>query len=272
MTIPNTPEMNYALPQEQTPPPKKNTGAIIAIISVLTILAVVAVTVFFALGYADNNSGKPTPSNTSTALTTDEDPGISLGKDLVAGTKNEGATQVDIYFDYACSHCNHLGNDYGAELGEAAKAGDITLVYHPVSIMSTLFSYTGAAAEFFVAENEPDKYFVFHELLHEKIMTPYMNGDLNDPRAQNIVDIAKEAGVSEENCEALSKELTEMEDILLKNDHSRSTSLLDHVITVSDTFVNNSMKATGSAGTPTVYIDGKKSESWSTDIPSLLSK
>lgn len=271
MTSINTPEINTSASPEQNTQ-KKNTEAIIAIVSALTIVIIAAFAIFFALRHVGNNSDNPTPSNTSSTVTDHGLDGISLGKELVAGTENENATRVDIYFDYACTHCNHLGNDYGVQLGEAAKNGDITLVYHPVSIMSTLFSYTGAAAELFIAENAPDKYFEFHELLHNKIMTPYMNGDMNDPRAQNIIDIAKEAGVDEDNCAALLKELTEMEDILLKNDQSRSTALLEQVIDTTNSFVDDSMKATGSAGTPTVYIGGKKAENWSTDISNLLNK
>lgn len=275
MTIPTTPETTPASYQQNTSGSKNASVIVVAVIVLLA--ALLAAFAIFRTTHADSPSPTPTtsepaPTDTSIDLTTYEGGGLSLGKELTAGTKNEGATQVDIYFDYACSHCNHLSNDYGAGLGEAAKAGDITLVYHPVAIMGVLFSYTGAGAEFFVADNEPDKYFAFHELLHEKIMTPYMNGDVQDPRAKDIVAIAKEAGVSEENCEVLSKELTEMENILLANDHSRSTTLLDHVIETTNLFIDNSQKAHGSAGTPTVYIDGKKAENWTTDIPELLDK
>lgn len=288
MSSADFPETN-ALPQEQAPAAEeqatqtKTTNIVVTTVSVILIAAII----FFAVLLAKNTdtSGSPSEPTENSSTTSEPNPnatlfnateraeeGISLGKELVARTHNEGATQIDIYFDYSCSHCNHLGNDYGTGLGEAAKAGDITLVYHPVAIMGTLFSYTGAGAELFVAENEPDKYFAFHELLHEKIMTPYMNGDLTDPSAQNIVDIAREAGVSEAQCETLLKELTDMEDILRQNDQSRSTPLLTQVIETTNRFVEESMAATGGAGTPTVYIDNVKSESWSTDIPNLLSK
>ena len=99
-----------------------------------------------------------------------------------------------------------------------------------------------------------------------------MEGKLNDPRAKDIVDVAKEAGVSEENCAALLKELEEMEDILLSNDHSRSNTLLDHIVETTNHFVETSKKINGSAGTPTVYIDDVKADNWTKDIPNLLDK
>lgn len=199
--------------------------------------------------------------------------GISLGKELKAGTANKGVPQVDIYFDYSCPACGQLGNEYGAALGEAAKRGDITLVYHPVRIHGTPFASTGAGAEFFIAENEPDKYFTFHELVHDKLMIPYLAGKAAEPTAQDIVDIAREAGVSEENCEKLLQELTQIEEALA-NDSATSTPLLTWLAEITQQFALDSQlsRTDGSYGTPSVYIDGEMSNSWSTDIPDLLNK
>ncbi|MBR6458642.1 MAG: thioredoxin domain-containing protein [Actinomycetaceae bacterium] len=278
-----------ALPQEQAPATEehatqtKSTGIIVTAVSVLLIAAIIFFVVLLVKNVDTNGSSSEPTENSSTTSTPDPNAtlltaperakeGISLGKELVAGTQNEGATQVDIYFDYSCSHCNHLGNDYGADLAAAAKDGDITLVYHPVAILNTFFSYEGAGAELFVAENEPDKYLIFHELLHEKVMTPYINGEAESPNAQTIVDTAREAGVSDANCEALLKELTDMEDILGQNDQSNLTPLLTKVVETSNRFTTESIAMTGGAGTPTVYIDGVQKENWSTDLANILSK
>lgn len=199
--------------------------------------------------------------------------GISLGKELKAGTKNEGVPQVDIYFDYACPACNQLDNDYGAALGEAAKRGDITLVYHPVRIHSIPFASTGAGAEFFIAENEADKYFAFHTRVHEKLMTPYLEEKISAPSARDVVDVAREVGVSEENCEKLLQELTQMEEAL-ENEGTTPTPLLTWIAETTQQFAADSQlsRTDGSYGTPSVYIDGVMSDSWSTDIPDLLDK
>lgn len=207
--------------------------------------------------------------------------GISLGKELKAGTANKGVPQVDIYFDYSCHHCSDLGNEYGTQLAEAAKKGDITLVYHPVTTMRGLFSYTGAAAEFFVAENEPDKYLAFHELLHEKVMAPYAQALVNrkegeevpSPTVQDILPIAKEAGLSDKTYQGLSEELTPLEDALLNDsDKAFSIPLLQWVSETTEQFVADSKKVNGKVGTPEVYIDGQKTDRWSQDIPDLLNK
>ncbi|MBR5951074.1 MAG: thioredoxin domain-containing protein [Actinomycetaceae bacterium] len=276
MSISNAPYLAPA-PQGNNTGNSKVIGIIITTVSIVLIAAIIAVAVLLA---RSSQTSDPSPSSTGSSpsttakqlsITERAESGITLGKDLKAGTVNTGARQIDIYFDYACSHCNHLGNDYGTGLGEAAKAGNITLVYHPVAIMNTLFSYTGASAEFFVAENEPDKYYVFHELLHEKVMTPYMKGELN-PQTDDIIAVAREAGVSETNIDKLSKELTTIEDSLLKGDSSNITPLLEKVLDTTEQFVNESITSTGSAGTPTVYIDNVKSKNWTQDIPDLINK
>lgn len=261
---------------------RKRTRLIAASAGALLIVAVIALVVVLVknvddtvpavkgsdgLSHAEKVITTPAPANVT------EYGGISLGKELKAGTKNEGVPQVDIYFDYACPACGQLGNKYGVALGEAAKRGDITLVYHPVRIHGIPFASTGAGAEFFVAENEPDKYFTFHELVHEKLMTPYLEGKTSDPSARDVVNIAKEAGVSEENCEKLLQELTEMEKAL-ENEDTASSPLLTWIIEITQQFAADSQlsRTDGSYGTPSVYIDGVMSDSWSTDIPDLLNK
>ena len=268
--------------KEQEEAKRKRTRIIAGVAGVAIIAAVIALTVILV-----KNTDTPIPSTKgsdglahSEKVITAQAPanvteygGISLGKELVAGTKNEGVPQVDIYFDYACPACNLLGNEYGAALGEAAKRGDITLVYHPVRIHSIPFASTGAGAEFFIAENEPDKYFAFHELVHEKLMTPYLEEKISAPTAKDVVDIAREAGVSEENCEKLLQELTQME-TALEDEDVASSPLLTWIVETTEQFAVDSQlsRTDGNYGTPSVYIDGVMSDKWSTDIPDLLDK
>lgn len=269
--------------QEKEKAKRKRTRIIAACAGAILIVAVIVLAIVFV-----KNSGTDTPSVTSsdglkhaekvitmqTPANITEYGGISLGKELKAGTANTGVPQVDIYFDYKCHHCSDLGAEYGAALSEAAKAGDITLVYHPVAIMGDLFCYTGAAAEFFVAENEPDKYFAFHELMHEKLMADAAYNRIPTPTAQQIVDVAKEAGVSDDNCRALLQELTTMEDVLTGSTNDSLPPLSAWVDETTQQFIADSQlyRTDGKYGTPSLYIDGVKSDSWTTDIPELLNK
>lgn len=261
---------------------RKRTRIIAASAGALLIVAVIALVVILVKN-ADtdipSSIGTDGLKHTEKIITTQapanvtEYGGISLGKELTAGTKNDGVPQVDIYFDYACPACSQLGNEYGVALGEAAKKGDITLVYHPVRIHGIPFASTGAGAEFFVAENEPDKYFAFHELMHEKLMTAYLEEKISAPSARDVVTIAKEAGVSEENCEKLLQELTDMEKAL-ENEDTAPPPLLTWIAEVTQQFAADSQlsRTDGSYGTPSVYIDGVMSNSWSTDISDLLNR
>lgn len=65
---------------------------------------------------------------------------ITFGSSLSAGTVNEGAPTVQIYYDYLCVHCNDLEREHGAELSKLAEDGKITLELHPVGMMDEFLS------------------------------------------------------------------------------------------------------------------------------------
>ncbi|MBR5951073.1 MAG: thioredoxin domain-containing protein [Actinomycetaceae bacterium] len=259
---------------------KKRTRILAIVAATALIAAVIGIAVVLVknannTAVMTNNDGLPHVAKTITMeapKNVTEYGGIPLGKDLKAGTVNEGVPQIDIYFDYSCHHCNDLSNEYGAALTEAAQKGEITLVYHPVASMQGLFSFTGAVAEFYVASNEPEKYLKFHDLLHEKLMTPYMAKTIETPQAKDIGTIARQAGLSDSTYQGLMEELTATENALLK-DQSKASSipLLIWVSEVTNQFIKDS-EALDNKGTPTVYFDGKKLDNWKEDLPNLLNK
>lgn len=269
------------LPQEQEAPKSKSTAIIVAIVSVFLIAAIITFIVLFIKNNDKTAESEPSPTPTQSATTSEPTPtaapddtpkypngGITLGKDLVAGTENTGATRVDIYFDYTCGYCELLLDEFDTALSDATKAGNITLVYHPILVhQNNPFAYTGAGAEHFIASNEPEKYLTFHALMHEKITAPYMNGEISEPAVQDIVQIAREAGLSEENCTTLSNELTQLENYVLSDNPPEASALLRLIIDETNQFIDN-----GGTGTPTVIIDGIAAENWRTDLADLLNK
>lgn len=178
--------------------------------------------------------------------------GISLGKDLVAGTANEGAKQIDIFFDYACSHCFELEADFAPGLVEAAKKGEVTLVYHPLAFMDPEISPKGAAIETYVAANEPKSYLAVHQAMHKNIIAPLRDGTLTEyPSIDDYVKVAKEAGLSDSVADGLAKAL-------------ESDELNEWVEQVTQQFSSDSStyRDDGKVGTPTVFVDGKMQSPW----------
>ncbi|QIK84353.1 thioredoxin domain-containing protein [Sanguibacter sp. HDW7] len=160
----------------------------------VAVLALVAAIVWAVI--ASRPTKLPEPGALATPSVVAESGGISLGKDGVAGTSNEGAPVVDVYLDYMCPWCGVFEETNSSLLAEMREAGDITLVIHPVTILDrlssgTAFSSRAAAAAVYVAEKAPEKFDAFNTAMFAKQPEENSKG-LTD---REIADIAKSVGV-----------------------------------------------------------------------------
>ncbi|GAA2517012.1 DsbA family protein [Rarobacter incanus] len=123
--------------------------------------------------------------------------GIPFGKDGIAGTTNEGAINVEVYADFLCPWCGKFEETNNPTLNEYREAGKITVVIHPLSMLSrgskTAYSSRSAGAFAYVAQNEPDKALAFNQTLYDNQPDESGSGLTDD----EIVDLAKQAGVSD---------------------------------------------------------------------------
>lgn len=78
-----------------------------------------------AIGYGIYQGNKSAQVNQPTAATVDH--GFSTGS---------GPVTVDLYVDFMCPACKAFEQTYEAQLQEAAKNGQITLITHPVAILN----------------------------------------------------------------------------------------------------------------------------------------
>lgn len=160
-------------------------------------IAVVALVVAIALLFVKSQPAKlPEPGALAAPAVVAETGGITIGKDGVAGTSNEGAPVVDVYLDYMCPWCGVFEETNSALLTELREAGDITLVVHPVTILDrlssgTAFSTRSAAAAVYVAEKAPQHFDAFNTAMFAKQPEENSKG-LTD---REIADIAKSVGV-----------------------------------------------------------------------------
>ncbi|MGO1591540.1 MAG: DsbA family protein [Ancrocorticia sp.] len=229
---------------------------ILAIIGTIALVAVVGLAVWLIVRSGPDDTGSDgdwADFNRAESVFTEDRPenvtdqgGITIGASGEAGSVNEGAPEVDIYFDYLCSWCNKLEGESGEELAQMAKDGEITLVYQPVSIMGQDFSDQSATADFFLAENAPEYYLDFHnELFLQKTNPLFEDGaDQTLPTVDDIVEIAESVGIPDDTIADL-KEAVE-------------TGAYDDTIASA----YEQWTANGQTGTPGVIINDRQLADW----------
>lgn len=121
-------------------------------------VVVVIVLVIGLVVFMNNMASAPAARPDSTGIN-QETGGIAVG---------DGANEVDVYFDFYCPHCQDFEAAYGPTIEEELEAGSITLNLHPVALSGlnaasgTDFSKRSANALYCVAEEDPTAAFPFY--------------------------------------------------------------------------------------------------------------
>ncbi len=232
---------------------------IMVIVGVIVALALVATAVYLVVsnGKKQEQSEAWDDYTPAASVFVDGTPGnvtdqgaITFGSSLSAGTVNEGAPTVQIYYDYLCVHCNDLEREHGAELSKLAEDGKITLELHPVGMMDE-FSRVATGAFYYIAENAPEQAFAFNSKVFSELTAPIFSDDAATPTAADALKVAGEVGVPEDV-------LTGLEGVLNDGSYSGYADL-----------AYAQEEANGMSGTPHVIIDNHKLLNW-TDIMTQL--
>ncbi|OKL53833.1 hypothetical protein BSZ39_07430 [Bowdeniella nasicola] len=235
----------------------------ITIAGILALVLIVAGVVYFVISNSKNKPNANGSGDGTVQLTGEEtsealsatDVGnsktagsISFGKDLQANTANEGKPVVEVYADYTCGHCFTFEQSRTPKLLEMAKAGEITLVFHPVAILDRTpdnSSYPSRAADaiFAIAKDDPSKVITanskFFEVWHN-FVAGGAKGTM--PSSKEIAAAAAEVGVKQE--------------------------IVDKIADGSvDRVAKNATDNAGISGTPTVLLNGETLDpkNWGTD-------
>ena len=183
---------------------------IFAISGLVAAVAVLAVVVALILGQAkpvaaDLDPETPLEGVTAPAGALDNG-AIPVGADGTAGsTSGPEAVIVSVYFDYLCPFCANFETANAATLDKMASAGEITVEYHPISILDRLssgseYSTRSAQAVAYVADAAPEQFLAFHEALFANQPAENTAG----PTDEEIAAIAVEAGVPQEIADAIA--------------------------------------------------------------------
>lgn len=244
------------LKQEQAKREKRN--RIIAISGLVAALAVLAVVITIIMSQQSDSSTASEAAYTGDPVTLSEvkepstaqpsNGGIPVASEGVAGTTADGGTVVDVYLDYMCPVCGTFEAANAHQLEELRASGDVTVVYHPISILDrasngTAFSTRAANAAAAVADLAPDKFLAFNDAMFANQPEEGTSG-LSD---EQIAEIAREAGVPDD----VIAEFT-------KTDGDNPWRVYAPYVSALTQQAGDDLEAAGTnLATPTIVIDGK---------------
>ncbi|EEH66493.1 Tat pathway signal sequence domain protein [Actinomyces urogenitalis DSM 15434] len=163
----------------------------------------------------------------------------SYGKGMVAGTVNDGAKVLDVFFDYSCHFCVAFETLHADEITDLVNAGTVTLVLHPCKILGMDWTDMVMNAQGLVLDEDPEHALEFHNTASALFTKIYNAQDTSMMTADNLVAAATEAGVSQEVS-------TKFADAIKANTYGAWTEL------GTQTFQDK-----GFTGTPTILLDGE---------------
>lgn len=126
--------------------------------------------------------------------------GIPVGPEGIAGQPGPDDTvRVTVYSDFMCPFCGLFETTNGPVLDELREAGDITVEYHPVSILDRYaegseFSTRASTAVALVADAAPEAFVELNALLFANQPSEGTTG-LSDA---DIAALARQAGVPDD--------------------------------------------------------------------------
>ncbi|MEV4775708.1 DsbA family protein [Microbacterium sp. LTA6] len=133
-------------------------------------------------------------------------PGAAPKSDIVneetgAISFGTGEDVVDTYVDFMCPACNAFEGQFGEQLQSAAADNEITLNIHPISILDRLsqntnYSTRAANAAYCVAEDAPDAFLDFFNLLYANQPAENSTG-LTDDELAAFAEQAGSAGAAD---------------------------------------------------------------------------
>lgn len=223
--------------------------------SIIVGLLIIGALIFWivAAGGKKSDEAKQISGSVAAPSVAASDGAITFGKDLKAGSTNEGGAKLALYFDYMCPACGSFESTNSANIEELVKSGDVTFEAHPIAILDryssgTDYSTRAASAFAYVADKAPEAAWKFHALLFANQPEENSSG-LTD---EELGKYAVEAGASQEVGDAITK-------------GDAKTAYGDWVTSATSAASASATSDWGQSGlsTPTALINGKVESSWS---------
>jgi len=182
-------------------------------------------------------------------ITPVETPALDADETPTPTVQDDSGTVANIvtYIDYLCPFCGEFEQTNSESIRAMIEEGAATLEVHPIAILTnksagTQYSLRAANAAACVADNSPESFLDFHDLMFENQPEEGTEGLSND----EIAALAKEAGVS--SFSTIEKCIDD------KQFHTWVQDATNRALTQP---VPNSDLAS-ITGTPTVLVNGKQ--------------
>lgn len=168
-----------------------------------------------------------------------------------SGKQKDDAAHVDVYLDFQCPACKNFEDSNGAALSKLMESGDITVTYHPVSILDgasggNKFS-TRAANAFMCAADAKNDGALMDVLQGIFAQQPEEGG--NGMEDDQLLGILEQAGVD------LDAKTTALEEQPSVRDCVTNTSFEKYVQQSTKTAQDRDLE-----GTPRIQVNGKDVE------------
>jgi protein-disulfide isomerase len=190
----------------------------------IAVVVILAVTAIFVLVQKQRNSGPPTAALPATVTT--QGGGVNVGK-------STAPVKLDLWEDFQCPICKQFEKINATQIAAMTDAGEIRVVYHPVSFLDQNNNNTASAlaANAFGCSAASGLQQKFHNMIFMN-QPPEGTGYTTD----ELIQWGKDVGIT-------------------ASDWPSCVQKQPYADWVSQ--VESSMTAAGITGTPTVFIDGK---------------
>jgi protein-disulfide isomerase len=202
----------------------------------------------------------PDPADVLAPSTADATGGIPVSVAGV-GVAGEGDVVVDVYLDFMCPYCGRFeqqqSDQIDALLSPETGPGDVTVVYHVVSIMDGYsrgahYSSRAANAASVVADQDPEHFLPFVVALFDPDTQPTENS--RGTTDEKIAQLAEGVGVPA----AVTAQFTATADF----EGTTLRTFVPWTTAVTTTLPVN--PAYGGQSVPTILINGERWEDWQT--------
>jgi len=263
-----------AMRKEQERKAKRN--RLIAIVGLaVAVAALVAVAFFIVKQQKDTeaanstvaygNGGDVTPpklTDVSAPEPANESGAIPVGKDGV-GKPGDDDVLVKVYFDFMCPYCGQFDQINHQALDDIVAGGGVTIDYHPLAFLDaqssgTFYSTRAANAAAVVADQDPEHFSAFVTALYAHQPAEGSKGLTDD----EIEKIATDVGVPADVAATFTTTVDgtfETKDGATENGTWRTFAPWVAATT------NQATTDLPKLSTPTILIDGKPFEDWTTE-------
>lgn len=162
----------------------------------------------------------------------------------------ESVRAINIFIDYTCPACASFESEYGPLLRNLLENGAATVEYHPIALFDarsagTRYSTTAANSVACVAENDPDSFFDYNEILLAN--QPAAPEEFR-PAINRLPELVEEAGATN---------VAEITQCIRDKTFENWVGQVTKRATVTGPVPVRNSEAPLITGTPTVLVDGK---------------